>query len=132
MKKRLLKHGIAAAVCGGLAVFYCAVREFSAMSLMEKYRTLCDAVTVPGLLSLCTGTLLWVSNDGFFYGLGYCLDVTRKTLVPGGRKKMEKYYDYVQRRKGKKVTGFGFLFFWGGVCMAVAAVFMVLFYRLYR
>ncbi len=131
MKKRLIKHGVAAAVCAAAAVCYCAAREFSAMPLLDKYRTLCDAFTVPGLLALCVGVLLWASNDGLFCGLGYCLDVACKALIPGGRKKIEKYYDYVQHRKGKAVTGYGFLFFWGGVCMAAAALFMALFYRLY-
>lgn len=131
VRKNLLKYGITSGVCIAIAVFFCVVRDFSQMSLVVRYRTICDAFTVPGLLCLCVAALLWVSNEGFFYGLGYCLDVTRKALIPGGRKKMERYYDYVQRHSQKKVTGYGFLFVCGGVCMAIAVVFLILFYRVY-
>ena len=129
LRKNLLKYGICGGVCLALAVFYCAVRDFGQMKPVEMYRTLCDAFTVPGVLCLCVGGLLWVSNEGAFHGLGYCLDVTRKALIPGGRQKMEKYYDYVMRHKEKKIKGFGFLFLCGGVCMAIAIVFMILFYN---
>ena len=131
VRKNLLKYGLTSGVCIAIAVFFCVVRDFSQMSLVVRYRTICDAFTVPGLLCLCVAALLWVSNEGFFYGLGYCLDVTRKALIPGGRKKMERYYDYVQRHSQKKVTGYGFLFVCGGVCMAIAVVFLILFYRVY-
>ncbi len=128
LRKYAMKYGITGLVCIGFAVLYCVARDFAQLSLTQRYRTLCDAFTVPGILAMCVGALLWVSNDGFFCGLGYCLDVTWKSLVPGGRKKIEKYYDYVQRKKDKKVKGFGFLFVCGGVCLAVALVFLVLFY----
>ena len=131
VRKNLLKYGITAGVCLAIAVLFCALRDFEQTSQAVRYRTLCDAFTVPGLLCICVGALLWVSNDGFFYGVGYCLDVARKSLIPGGRKKMVRYYDYVQSRNQKKVTGYGFLFVCGGVCMAVAITFLILFYRVY-
>ena len=131
LRKNLIKYGITGAVCIALAVFFCAVRDFEQMSLVVRYRTLCDAFTVPGLLCICVALLLWVSNDGFFYGLGYCLDVARKALIPGGRKKMERYYEYVERHRQRKVTGYGFLFVCGGVCMAAAIVFLILFYSIF-
>lgn len=132
MKGKLLKHGITVAVCLALGAAYCLTRDFESLALVAKYRLLCDAFTIPGVLCLCIGALIWVSNDGFFYGLGYCLQIAWKALIPGGRRKTEKYYDYVARKKEKKITGYGFLFFWGGVCMAIAIVFMILFYGLYR
>lgn len=131
LRNGLLKYGISAAVCGILVVFYCAARDFSQMELVEKYRTLCDAFTVPGLLALCVGVLIWASNDGMFYGLGYCLNVAWRALIPGARYKFERYYDYVTSKKEKRITGYGFLFLCGGVCMAIALVFMLLFYRIY-
>ena len=131
LRNGLLKYGITALVCVGFALIYCSTRNFSQMETVERYRILCDAFTIPGLLALCVGVLLWVSNDGLFYGLGYCLEVAWRGLIPGARHKMERYYDYVERKRGKKVTGFGFLFVCGGVCMAIALIFMALFYQLY-
>ncbi len=132
MKGKLLKHGITLGVCLALVAVYTLTRDFETLSLVAKYRVLCDAFTIPGILCLCVGALLWVSNDGFFYGLGYCLEIAWKALIPGLRRKAERYYDYVTRKREKKVTGYGFLFAWGGVCMALAIVFMILFYNRYR
>ena len=129
--RNLLKYGITGALCVALAVGYCVLRDFPQLTLIQKYRTLCDAFTVPGLLAICAGVLLWSSNDGLFNGLGYCLYVTGKALIPGSRQKVLRYYDYVQSRKKKTITGCGFLFVCGGGCMVIAAVFMVLFYRVY-
>ena len=131
LRTNLLKYGITAAVCLALAAVYCLLRDISRLSLLGRYRTLCDAFTVPGLLCLCVGSLLWVSNDGFFNGLGYCLHVAWKALLPGGRQHIERYKEYVERHNRKKVTGFSFLLVCGGVCMAIAITFLVLFYRIY-
>ncbi|MBQ3529188.1 MAG: DUF3899 domain-containing protein [Oscillospiraceae bacterium] len=131
VQTRLLKYGITGGICLCLAVFYCVARDFTQLTLVEKYRTLCDAFTIPGLLCLCVGVLIWASNDGFFYGLSYCLNVAWRALIPGARYKTERYYDYVTRKKEKRIPGYGFLFLVGGVCMAVAIVFLVLFYRIY-
>ena len=131
LRVRLLKYGISAAVCLILVVFYCGVRDFSQMELVEKYRTLCDAFTIPGLLCLCVGVLIWASNDGVLYGLSYCLNVAWRALIPGARYKHERYYDYVTRKREKRISGYGFLFLVGVACMAIAIVFMALFYRIY-
>lgn len=131
LRNRLLKYGIFAVVCIAFVLFYCSVWDFFQMETVERYRTLCDAFTIPGLLALCVGVLLWASNDGLFYGLGYCLEITWRALIPGARRKMERYYDYVMRHKEKQITGYGFLFICGGICMGIALIFMALFYQLY-
>ena len=128
---RLLKYGITGIACALVVLFYCWVRDFSQMESAEKYRTLCDAFTVPGLLCLCIGVLIWASNDGLFYGLSYCLNIAWRALIPGATHRQERYYDYVTRRNEKHFSGYGFLFLCGGVCMVIALVFMLLFYRIY-
>ena len=129
MKKKLLKHGITGFACLGIVVLCCGLRGYTQLSMGEKYRALCDGFTIPGVLALCLGSLLWVSGDGFFNGLGYCLQMTWRALLPFGRRPVERYGEYVQRRRQKPVTGFSFLFVWGGVCMAIAVVFLLCFYR---
>ena len=131
LKSNLLKYGISGGICLLFAAVYCLTRDFGEMDLAECYRTLCDAFTIPAVLALCGGFLVWASNDGAFYGLTYCLGIAWKVWLPGGRNKIEKYYDYVTRRKEKKITGFGFVFVVGGVCMAIALVFLILFYLTY-
>lgn len=129
---RLLKYGITGIACALVALLYCWSRGFLQLELAEKYRTLCDAFTVPGLLLLCVGVLIWASNDGLFYGLSYCLHVAWRALIPGARYQTERYYDYVTRKKEKRYSGYGFLFLCGGVCMGLAILFMILFYSIYE
>jgi hypothetical protein len=100
--------------------------------LVEQYRILCDAFTVPGLLLIIFGSLLWVSNTGALDGLMYAVTTAVRFLIPGGRLKMEeKYGDYVERRREKPVRGYGFLLISGCVTMAISLVFMALFYAVY-
>ena len=130
-KVNLAKYGITSALALAMIWTYCSTRDLFQQVPMERWRILCDAFTIPAVLALCGGFLVWASNDGAFYGLTYCLGIAWKVWLPGGRNKIEKYYDYVTRRKEKKITGFGFVFVVGAVCMAIALVFFGLFYLTY-
>lgn len=133
VKSALRKYILAFFFGGLLAWFYISARDFSSAELIEKYRMLCDAFTIPGLLMLMMGLLLAISNEGAFDGITYALTFAVRALIPFGRNRNdnEKYYDYVERKRAKRVHGYGFLFIVGGIFMAVAAVFLILFYRLY-
>ena len=119
------KYAITGGICAAFAALYCALRSFPQMPLPEKYRTLCDAFTVPGILCLCLGALLWAGKHGAFSGIGYCLRVAGNALLPGHRKQ-ETYYDYVHRRRNRP-TG-GFLLAIGAACITVAVTFLAVYY----
>lgn len=127
-KSNLLKYGITIAVCIIMSLFYIILRDFPQQELAENYRILCDSFTVPGVLALLSGALIAVTNEGALDGITYACGTAFKALLPGGRLKTEKYYDYVQRKKEKRIKGYGFLFVVGGVWMALALLFMILFY----
>lgn len=131
LKIGLVKYSLATLVAAALTVVYCASRDVFSQELMEQYRILCDGFTVPGLLLIMLGCLAWISGTGFFDGISYACSVAFKALLPGGRLTIQKYYDYVQERKEKRLHGYGFLFVVGGAFMAVSFVFMALFYSLY-
>ncbi len=129
LRTRLLKYGITSAVYLAFVLLYCNAKDFAILETVEKYRVLCDAFTVPGLMSILSGLLGVISNEGAFEGIGYAMRLAVRAMLPGGRYKSEKYSDYVEERRGKKITGFGFLFICGGIAMAIALVFLMLFYR---
>ncbi len=130
--KNLLKYGITVGVCLGFAAIYCFSRDILQQTLTVKYRTLCDAFTVPGAICLCLGVLIWASTDGLFDGLTYCLSIAWRAMIPGGRATPpEKYYDYVMRKREKRITGYGFIPIVGAVFMAIAIVFLLLFNSVY-
>ena len=135
LKKNLIKYGVTTGLALLLAFFYVYVRvDFSnpgAMPLVEWYRLICDAFTIPGLILLMLGCLMSLSNTGAMDGLGYVVSIAVKMLIPGGATKMERYKEYLDRRRDNRVRGYGFLYLVGAGCMAIALVFMVLFYSIY-
>lgn len=129
---KLIKYGLSAAVTLGLAGWYIGARDFAGAELVDKYCMLCDAFSIPGIVLVMLGCMLWVSNEGVMHGVTWVLGFSWRALIPGKRKNVERYYDYVQRKRAKgKVTGYGFLFVVGGISLGIALVFMILFYRLY-
>lgn len=136
MKRRLLvnliKYGCCAVFVGLLVWAFMAMRDFSAALLLEKYRMLCDAFTIPGVVLLMIGSLVWVSNTGALDGISYCLRFMVFSLIPGKRlERDEKYGEYIERRMQNRVKGYGFLFWSGLATMAIALVFYALYYTQY-
>lgn len=131
LKANLLKYGISLAICAVMVYVFLDSRAFSIQALVDKYLILCDAFTLPAVLFLGAGALVALSNQGILDGLTYACGLAFKALLPGGRLKTEKYYDYVQRKKASRISGYSFLFVVGFVCLALAGVFMYLFYQLY-
>lgn len=131
VKLLLAKYGGSAAFVALMAWLYINLRDFDGAKLVDQYRMLSDAFTVPGILLLMFGCLIWISNLGALDGLAYAVSFAIRSLIPGARYKDEKYADYVERHREKRLKGYGFLFISGGVTMVVAIVFMILFYNLY-
>lgn len=132
-KTQLIKYSCTAVVSllmTWLTVYLYGFDTFQGEALVNQYRILCDAFTVPGLLLVMAGLLMVVSNKGAFEGIGYAVKHGIQMLIPGVHK-TERYYDYLQRKRANKVHGFGFLFVVGVIDLAIAAVFMSLFYNLY-
>ena len=134
MKSNLLKYGISGGIAFVLIWIYCSTRNLWLQIPMERWRILCDAFTIPGLTYIMVGFLMMIANEGFFDMLSYACSKAVGMFLPGRgfSDDGEKYYDYVQRKKDKRATGFGFLFVVGGVLMAFALLFLFLFYRLYN
>ena len=134
LKKNLLKYGISFAIALGMAYLYVSLRvdpsDPAALPLMEWYRVLCDGFTIPGLLFVMLGLLVTLSNQGSLDGVGYAATVAFKMLIGAGAH-LERYAEYLERRRANRLKGYGFLYVVGIVCLAAAAVFMGLFYSRY-
>ena len=131
-KVNLAKYGISTGIALILIWIYCSSRNLSLQSAMERWRILCDACTIPGVTYVMIGFLVMIANEGFFDMLGYAASKALNLFIPGRAYDGEKYYDYVQRKREKRATGFGFLFVVGGALLALAMLFMYLFFRLYN
>ncbi len=145
--KNWLKYGITALVCLLIGVSYLTTREYTDGTMAiaieklfegtialeakkELIRFCCDALFVPGVLVTLLGLLIAVANEGAFYGVGYLMSNLGKMLIPGGRMRTETYGDYLERKSGKKTTGYGFLFIVGVIFMLLSMIFYGWFYSL--
>ena len=126
----LLKYGITSVLCLGTSVSMAFSNGVTAVDLRNCYRILSDAFALPGILVIFMALLVWLSNEGAMDGITWAVTNAFYSLIPGLRLKRERYGDYVERKRGKKVTGYGFLFHVGGAFLAIGAVFMGLFYSI--
>ena len=128
----LIKYGFSFAFVGLVAWFYISQRDFQGAELVNKYRMICDALTIPGVLLVLFGAMLWVTGQGALDGIAYCIRFAVFSLIPGKRlERDEKYVDYVIRKRENRKKGYSFLFYSGLVTLAAAGVFMYLFYSIY-
>ena len=126
----LLKYGLSA-LGGALAVFlYLRSRAFAwSLPPAERYRMLCDAFSVPGLLLAAVAALIWLSNAGSFTGVGFLTSFAVRAFIPALGHRGESYGDYLRRRDEKpRVKGYGFLLQVGLCFLLPAIIFLVLFY----
>lgn len=134
LKKNFLKYGISGAIALGLAYLYISLRADlnnpGSLPLLEWYRVICDAFTIPGLVFTMLGFLVTLSNQGALDGIGYAATVALKMLIGAGANQ-ERYAEYLERRRANRMKGYGFLYVVGIACLAVALVFMGLFYTMY-
>ena len=129
MKARLTKYGLCALFVAVMAYAYLLPRDFAGAGNQERYQLLCDALTVPGVLLVCAGALVWVSNLGALDGIFYGLRLAFRALIPGKRlQKEENYQDFVADRQEKRVKGYGFLLITGAVTIAASLLFLGLYY----
>ena len=129
--KLLLQYGITIIVTLAIGFGYAWECGLLAATLQNRYRILSDAFSVPGLLCLFSGAMIWMSNEGAFNGLTWVVTYAVKSLIPSGRMNRETYGDYVTRNRAKKVSGFGFLLVVGAVEVAISLVFLYLFNSMY-
>lgn len=129
-KANLIKSGIVSAVGILVVILFVSSSDFGAQTTVDKYKILCDAFTIPGLLMLMFAAMLSISNEGGLDGVSYLVKQGFRMLTFRGISQ-EKYLDYVQHRRENRLTGYGFLYIVGAVFMAVALIFLALFYSIY-
>ena len=99
--------------------------------LIDIYRDLADAFTVPGLLAVLIGALVWVPTTGFFDALTFGVGILFKGLLPFKKgERFERFYDYKARKDEKRFTGYGFIVISGAVYLAIGIVFTALFSKI--
>lgn len=129
-KKPWLKYVIATAIGFAVMLLILNARGVFAGGLDQAalYGALCDGFFVPGILILCIGCMIFVSQQGAFDALSFGVKLLINLLKPSGIKGGgETFTDYKARKAAEPHSPFGFLILVGGLFMIVAVVFQVLF-----
>ncbi len=114
-------------VMGSFTVAVLLLRDhFSTQDVAQRYLNIADAFTIPSVLMLMIGLLLWVSSSGGFDMLGYGLKRAKDAFIPS-KYTHEQYYDYKMRKNKKRVKGYSFMFISGGIYFVPAIIFNILY-----
>ncbi len=132
VKSTLLKYGVTAVLCAAVAVSIFLSGNYDTSMVLERYRLLSDAFSLPGIMTIFAGLMVWLSNEGAMDAITWVMTYAFKSLFPGLRGERERYGDYVERRREKRVQGYGYLFVVGGLFLTVGLVFVILFEVAYR
>ena len=128
IKVNLLKYGLTVAAVIAVVCTIIFSNDIFNLELVEQLRILSDAFTLPGYLLIFAGVLLHLSNKGAMDGVSYVFTRMIQLLIPTAALKRESYPDFVERRREKNVTGFGFLFIIGAVCLLVSFVILYFYF----
>ena len=92
----------------------------------QKYIHLADAFTIPAVIMLMLGVLVWISTTGSFDMLGYGLKRGKEAFFPSSYTH-EQFYDYKVRKSKKRMKGYSFMFISGGIYFVPAVIFNILY-----
>ena len=113
---------------GMVTTFVLILRGISeAPNAAEKYRILADAFTIPSIIILMVGVLIWVAGEGTFDMISYGLGRGINSIIPLRQQKDETFYDYKMRKKDKRIKGYSFLFISGGIYFIPALIFNIIY-----
>lgn len=135
LQKKWVPYVIAFVIGLLMACAVLEIRDYSAAaSEVERLRILSDAMTVPGLLLILFGALVWVTGEGVLNGLTFVLRGVIRRLIPGARNNEEDkegYYEYVMRKRAKKRVRILPFLVVGACYMLVAIYFIARFYQVF-
>lgn len=131
MKKKLLVYGISAFVGVAIVVIsICAKQIWAQPSTVEVMRILSDSCFLSGILLAGLGLLIVASNGGAFDMLAYAVRVFFLRFKRDiNKRKYKDFYEYREEKKGEK-RSMAFLLIVGLVFIALAILFLVLYYNI--
>lgn len=122
------KYLISFVIMGISTLFILNLRGVFADNVTDIFRHLADSFTIPGVIMLMVGVMVWISTTGSFDMLNYGLLKAKNSLIPSTQYTHETFYDYKSRKDGKRIKNYSFLFISGGIYMIPALVFNILYY----
>lgn len=131
VRSNLIRCLSAASVGAMVTWWYINSRWSADLPLVEQYRVLCDGFTIPGIMMVLFALLFTLNNAGALDTIAYLMSYLPRMIAPGAFGEPEKLIDYVERRREKRSKGYSFLYIVGFLFLAIALVFLYLFYTVF-
>ena len=141
-ERRWLRYVITASVFAVMTLLIAWVRgaftvvdsqtliDYGVTELQYRMQQWSDSFSIVGILGICFGLLVMVSNGGAFdmlaYGMRRFFALFRKDPLD---RKYGGYYEYTQAKRAKK-RSFWYLVIVGGGYLLVGVIFLILYYKL--
>lgn len=130
--KRVWKYVTAAGI-GGIIFLVAAISRgaFGFAETKEVVRVLSDSAFLSGVLLTGAGLLLFCADGGLFDMFAYGAVLLVCTFKRNVRdRKYRDFYEYREAKKENRKGGFGFLLLTGIFFLALATIFLALYYRI--
>lgn len=129
--RRVLPYLITFLVGAAIVVLVICLQKVWAQTTVQNVMTvLCNGFFISGVIVTGAGIIVFASNGGAFYMLGYAMrllvDLFKRHKED---KKYKDYYDYQQQKQQKKHS-FAFMLIVGIGFLLISAVFLILYYKL--
>ena len=111
--------------------WYISSRWSADLALVDQYRVICDGFSIPGIMMVLFALLFSLNNLGALDTIAYLMSFLPRMIAPGAFGEPEKLIDYVEARRQKRAKGYGFLYIIGFAFLAVAIVYLILFYSVF-
>ena len=132
LKAGLIKYLVTTLIGLGLTAWYVIPRHIGELTEVEQYRVLCDGFFLPGIFMIFVGLMFVMNNAGALDTISYAFHYLAHTFLPVAFGEGMSYLDYVQSRREKRMSGFGCIFVVGVGFLAIASIFLTLFYTVYQ
>ena len=128
--KTVLKYGITIAIGFLIAIGVCDLQNiFSVLEPLRICKILCNAFFISGILLLGVGILVFISKEGMFDGMTYYAGRFMMLFSRNYDEKRKTALSYYEYKKAKnRESGGGFILITGLGFLAIAIVFLALFY----
>ena len=131
LKVRILRFLSAVSVGALVTWAYANSRWEADMAEVLRYRVLCDAFTIPGILMVMIALLFTMNNIGALDTIAYLMSFLPRMIAPAVFGEPQMLIDYVQQRRERRSKGYGFLYIAGFIFLGIAIYYLIKFYSVF-
>jgi hypothetical protein len=136
-KKKLFNLIFIIVLCCAVAFYYISSKKIRFQRPAEKYKILADGFTIPGLLVTSFGLLMVISDTGTLDGVVYGMQTAFRMLTFQffSKDKQPTYGEFKDHREEMRQLrrmrggGFWYIVITGGVFIAIAVVFVIMYFK---